>query len=87
MGLPERLVDRQLDRARGSRRARLQALRATQNLLLASVILGLLTALISSVSGVFDRRVWVAFALVWLAVGYVNWRQRRYLRRLSAERQ
>ncbi len=63
------------------------AVRTGQNLLLAAVVLGLVAALVNMAAGVLDRRVWAAFALAWLVIGYVHWRQRRYLKGLSAERQ
>ncbi len=81
MGLPERWVDRQLGSGSGDFSRRVQALRFSQNLVLAAGVLALLLAasnLVNS-SGASDRFFWAVFALAWLALGYVLWRQRRYL--------
>ncbi len=83
MGLPERLVDRQLARISGGRSDKMQSLRTLQSMLIASASLGLFTSVLSIVSGLFDRRLWVGLGVLWLFLGYVAVRQKIYLRRLD----
>ena len=78
-------MDRQVARApAGSRQERLRSLRAGQAMLLGAVVLGLLTAVLNTATGVLGERMGVAFGVLWLGVGYAGLRQRRYVRRLLA---
>lgn len=80
MGLPERLVDRQLGKAKGDEPARMDALRLIQNVLLAGVVLGLFASGLNLYRN-FHSPFWVALFLLWLVMGYVILRQRRYMKR------
>lgn len=80
MGLPERLVDRQLAKAKGDEPARMDALRLIQNVLLAGVVLGLFASGLNLYCN-FHSPFWVALFLLWLVMGYVILRQRRYMKR------
>jgi len=59
-------------------------------MLLAAAVLGLLTAVLNVTvlnvaSGLFGKWLWGVLGVVWLGVGYVSARQRRYVRQLLAE--
>ena len=79
VGLPERLLDRQLAKGRGEWPERLKAARLTQDLLMAATALGLVAAAQNLWGGLPVRPFWVFSGLFWLTMGYVLIRQRRHL--------
>ncbi len=86
MGLAERTVDRQLSRAKGEWPHRLRVVRLSQNVMLAAVILNLVGVVgLNLLTGVYDRRVSVALAVLWLGIAYMTWRQRAHLDRRARE--
>ncbi len=81
MGVPERLVDRQLAGTSGDLEHRVRMIRLGQALLLTACVLGLFTALINLADGAegLGRYFWTVVGVAWSGIGYVLFRQWRYL--------
>lgn len=79
MGLPERLVDRQLAKRGGRAKDAVASVRTGQNLLTVAMTLGLMTSSLQLLTGTPDRLLWTVLGLGWLCVAYLLFRQRRYL--------
>ena len=81
MGLPERLLDRQLAGRSGDLQERVRGVRREQWLLLVPLVLGLLTSAVNlaSGSGGASRTVWAVLGILCLGYAYVLVRQWRYL--------
>ena len=83
MDFPERLVDRQIDRGRGTRAERIQAVRTAQNFLAFACVLGFVSVAINLFGTGPFRALWMGLGVLWVAVAALTWRQRRYVDRLA----
>lgn len=68
MGLPERLVDRQLAKAKGVDEAsRIRSVRLVQNLMFVALVLGLCNSALNLLNGT-NRPLWSALGILWIAL-------------------
>lgn len=73
-------MDRQLDRAKGDWAHRVRAIRFAQNMMVAAIAINLIGVVgLNLVFGVYDRRLSVAFGVLWLVLTYIAVRQRKHL--------
>jgi phage shock protein PspC (stress-responsive transcriptional regulator) len=82
--MPERLMERQIERGKGSRDDRIrEAGRSSRLLIVAAVCNGI--AVILGLLGQDGnlRRLWLVLGAFWLVFSYFLYRQRRYLNTLS----
>lgn len=83
MDFPERLVDRQIDRGRGTRAERIRAVRTAQNFLYFACVLGFVSVAINVFGTGAFRALWMGIGALWLAITALTVRQRRYVDRLA----
>lgn len=86
VGYPERIVDRQLSRAKGDWPRRVRTIRLAQNMMVAAIAVNLVGVVgLNLLIGIHDRRLSMALGVTWLGVAYVALRQRRHLNSRKAK--